>query len=351
MSGPRFDAIVVGAGLVGTATAYELGRAGARTLLVDRNDPGRATDAGAGILSPETAKRDDAAWTALVRAAGRHYDALLPHLPGDTGWARCGILELATRDTDVAAWEWVAERAGGAREISSDEARGMLPVLAPMLRALYHPAAARVDGRLLCASMRAAAQARGVEVRTASIDDVQDVDAASTVVIAGGAWTPGLARKFGVRLPVGPVRGQIMHLDVPEHDTSSWPIAQPVYGHYMVPWADRRVAVGATVEDAGFEAAVTAGGVQEILREALRVMPGLTSAHLRDVRVGLRPWSEDDLPIVGRLAAHPRVIVATGHGAHGLLLGPVTGKLVADLVADREPELDLVPFSPARFGA
>jgi len=149
-----FDVVVVGGGMVGTATAFELGRAGARTLLVDRADAGRATDAGAGILSPETAKRDDTAWVDLVRAAGRHYDELLPQLDGDHGWARCGILQLATRDTDVSAWEWVAEHATGATEISGDEARAMVPALGTIVRALHHPDAARVDGRLMCAALQ-----------------------------------------------------------------------------------------------------------------------------------------------------------------------------------------------------
>src|SRR6266478_2904892 len=129
-----FDAVVVGGGLLGTATAYHLVSAGARTLLVDRADAGRATDAGAGILSPETAKRDDTAWVDLVRAAGRHYDELLPQLDTDNGWAHCGILQLATRDTDLSAWEWVAERATGATEISADEARAMVPVLGKVVR-------------------------------------------------------------------------------------------------------------------------------------------------------------------------------------------------------------------------
>jgi D-amino-acid dehydrogenase len=144
-----------------------------------------------------------------------------------------------------------------------------------------------------------------------------------------------------------PIRGQIVHLDVPGHDTATWPIVQPVFGYYMVPWNDRRVAVGATVEDAGFEPHVTAGGVHEVLRETLRVMPGLASAQLREVRVGLRPASADDAPILGRVLDD--VYVATGHGANGLLLGPISGRLVADCVLDRESELDLAPFSPARF--
>jgi D-amino-acid dehydrogenase len=146
-----------------------------------------------------------------------------------------------------------------------------------------------------------------------------------------------------------PLRGQIIHLGVAAHDTATWPIVQPVFGYYMVPWADARVAVGATVEDAGFATDVTAGGMYEVLRETLRVMPGLAPATIREVRVGLRPVSADDTPILGALPGYPNVFVATGHGANGLLLGPVSGRLVADLVLGREPGVDLGPFSPGRF--
>jgi D-amino-acid dehydrogenase len=344
----RYDVAVIGGGLVGTTTAYELGRAGARTVLFDRADAGKATDAGAGILSPETAKRDDDAWTTLVRAAAIYYDELLPELDGDTGWARCGIVQLATRDTDVPPWESVAERATGAHEISPDEARAMVPVLGPVVRALHHPAAARVDGRLMCAAVRRAAEAHGVEVREQNVSDVRAVTA-DAVVIAGGAWTAHVAKQLDAHLPVGPVRGQIVHLDVPEHDTRAWPIVQPVYGHYMVPWADAHVAVGATVEEAGFDTSVTAGGVHEVLRESLRVMPGLVDARLREVRVGLRPWSLDDMPILGAVPGTTNVFVATGHGANGLLCGPISGAAVADVVLGKDPRIDLAPFSATRF--
>ena len=131
---------------------------------------------------------------------------------------------------------------------------------------------------------------------------------------------------------------------------------QPVFGYYLVPWADARVAVGATVEEAGFAADVTAGGVHEVLRETLRVLPGLATATLREIRVGLRPVSADDMPIIGRIpgtpaANEPDVYVCTGHGANGLLLGPVSGALVADMVCGRDPSVDLMPFAASRFVA
>lgn len=356
----KYDVVVVGGGIVGTATAFELGRSGTRTLLVDRADAGRATAAGAGILSPETAKREDPGWVELVLAAGRHYEDLIPRLDADHGWARCGVLQLATRKSDTKAWESVAERATGATEISAEAAHAMVPVLGTVLRALHHPRAARVDGRLICGALRRGAVGHGVTVRHGSVDEVRagpsaivvidgEEIAAEAVVIAGGAWTRSLGDQLGVQLPVDPRRGQIAHLGVAEHDTGAWPIVQQVYGHYMVPWADHRVAVGATVEDAGFADDVTAGGVNEIMREALRVMPGLGSATLGEVRVGLRPTSPDDAPLLGALPGIDNVFVATGHGAEGLLLGPISGKLVADMAQGRGSDLDLAPFSPARF--
>jgi D-amino-acid dehydrogenase len=354
----RYDVVVAGGGLVGVAAAYELGKRGARVLSCDRADPGRATDAGAGILSPETTERDDPAWVELCRRAGEHYDRLVGTLPGDVGFERCGILKLATRASDVPAFEWLAERAQGATEIAVEDAHSKVPVLGDVVRALWHERAARVDGRKIAATLRAAARHLGVEERRGSVEDVRAgaalVDgieiATDALVIAGGAWSRALGDRLGVGLPVGPVRGQILHLGVTGHETGTWPIVQPVFGYYMVPWPDAHVAVGATVEEAGFDPVATAGGVHEVLRETLRVMPGLSAATLGEVRVGLRPVSADDTPIIGRLPTHENVVVATGHGANGLLLGPLTGALVADLVQGTPPPMDLGPFSPARFG-
>lgn len=352
-----YDVAVVGGGIVGAATAFELGRAGARTLLVDRADPGRATDAGAGIVSAETAAIADPAFAALARAGADYYDELLPLLPADTGWDRCGLVLVATRDSDVPSWAEIAARAPGAREIDGAEARERCPALGEVVRALFHPHAARVDGRALAAALLAGARAHGVEVREGSVDGLAGIEAldARAVVVAGGAWSPALAGALGIDAPVLPIRGQIAHLDLPDTPgTGAWPMVQQVHGHYMVPWPGGRVVVGATVEDAGFAPTTTVAGVEEVMREAQRVLPGLAGAALRELRVGLRPWSTDGLPLLGVVADAPvtsTVVVAAGHGANGLMLGPLSGRIAADLALGRTPAADPAPFAPGRFSA
>jgi glycine/D-amino acid oxidase-like deaminating enzyme len=147
---------------------------------------------------------------------------------------------------------------------------------------------------------------------------------------------------------VRPVRGQIVHLEL-DADTGSWPVLQPIRSHYVVPFRGGRLALGATVEDVGFDARPTAGGLRQLFSEGLRVSPGLAHASFLEVRVGLRPVSDDDLPVIGAIPGAENAYVASGHGANGLLLGPVTGRVVADLVSGRRAPLDVTPFSPGRF--
>jgi D-amino-acid dehydrogenase len=118
----------------------------------------------------------------------------------------------------------------------------------------------------------------------------------------------------------------------------------------MVPWDDRRVVVGATRETgSGFQPRTTAAGVLEVLAEALRVAPGLASAAIREIRVGLRPASRDGLPILGPAPGIANLLLCTGHGAVGLQLGPYSGKVVAAMVARGAAESDLALFGLERF--
>lgn len=364
------DVVVVGGGLVGAATAYELSGAGVAVTLVDRRDAGRATDAGAGILSPETMGGMPAPFLDLADAAGAHYRTLIPSLAEagapDPQYAVCGALRIAFREIDD---EYYAANVDASRArhpdvlqaLDSDGARELFPPLAPVRAAVLNPRGARVDGRALVAALEFAAKRRGVEwihddvvriatdhERGAAVHTVNGTVPCGAVVIAGGAWTPTLAAEFGMRTGVRPVRGQIVHLQT-RVDTSTWPVLQPILSHYVVPWSDGRVCLGATVEDVGFDARPTAAGLQQLLSEGLRVSPGLADASFLEVRVGLRPVSDDDLPIIGALPGVANVFVATGHGANGLLLGPVTGRLITGLITGNAPFMDAAPFSPARL--
>ncbi len=380
------DVVVIGGGLVGTSLAYELVTAGADTVLIDRHDPGRATDAGAGILSPETNQDPDPGSFSFGLAAALHYPVLIDRLKADgaaeTGFSVTGSALVAERPGDDVAMDSAVALARSrcpdtVVEIDPGELTGHFPPLGPVRRALYNPVGRRVDGRVLNRALGQAGSGRGVQKIDASVVafdtdragstvrgvTTPDVTVATTaVVVAGGAWSDQMAALLGVRLPVVPLKGQIIHLALPDTDSRDWCIVQPVLGFYLVPWADGRVACGGTMEaHAGFDHRPTADGVHQLLRECLRTAPGLAQATVADIRVGSRPATPDSRPILGRLPGWSNVFVATGHGAEGLLLGPYSARLVAGCVLGQsavpEPGSSdnssdpLAICSPERFAA
>ena len=374
-----YDAIVVGGGIVGMSIGYHLACAGAKALLIDRADPGRATDAGAGILAPETNSRDAEAWFTFAEAAVGYYPELIQRLSGEqageTGYDVCGqLIVAATADEDAPFAEarrrvFERQRRRGTpppedlREVTLDEARALFPPLAPTRGALYFRHAARVDGRLLTTALRRAALARGLIIEQASVERLAIQSGAAAGVIAGGAryaadsvalatgaWSQSFAEQIGARIPIEPQRGQIIHLSLPGVETGQWPVVMGFHGHYMVAWPDNRVVVGATRETgAGFAPHTTAAGVREVLDEALRVAPGLATAEVREIRIGLRPASPDGLPLLGAAPAARNLYLAAGHGPTGLQLGPYSGKLVADLMLGRTIETDISALDVTRF--
>jgi D-amino-acid dehydrogenase len=272
--------------------------------------------------------------------------------------------------------ELVIRRAPGEiAEITPEEASSIFPPLGPVHRVLHAPASARVDGRGMAAALRQAATARGVVFVTGAAHGVLAGGAAAgngatrhveaieveghrnvtceAVVVAGGAWTAAAGEWLGTRLPVGPTKGQIVHLGVGA-DTEGWPIVQPLLTHYLVPWPGGRVACGGTFEaGAGFSVRVTAAGLHELLRECLTIAPGLDGSTYLETRVGLRPTSVDDRAVVGRLPGWGNAWVATGHGANGLLQGPYSARVLAHAMAGLAQPGDEPPlprsFDPGRF--
>ncbi len=379
---PSADVAVVGGGLVGSCVAYELAGAGARVALIDASLPGRASDAGAGIVSPETFTEPDPEWFAFGIAAARHLRSLVARLcedgsdPGRDAFAECGSLVVALAEhedpwfTEAAAL--VSARTPDVAEISTDEARAMFPPLGRLWRALHSPSAARVDGRMLRNSVRDACRRRDVTLvsmqatglerrgdRVTAVCGADEVVHCGALVLAGGAWAGGAAPWLGVPVPVTPTKGQIVHVSLDGTDQSGaagagsdrWPIVQPILNFYLVPWAGGRVACGGTFEpDAGFDVRPTAGGVRDLLRECVAIAPGLANATMLEVRVGLRPTSADDRPLLGPFPGFGNVHLCTGHGANGLLLGPYSAALVAAGVTGGAPPGEM-PYGMGRFGA
>jgi D-amino-acid dehydrogenase len=365
--------IVVGAGIVGAGTAYHLSVAGARVTLVDRADEGQATAAGAGIVCPWLSRGRDPARYALSSAGARYYPELIERLAADgrsdTGYARTGALALAGSEDEVRE---IAERArerrsgepavGEVTVLDPGEARRLFPPLRGDRPAVHVTGAARVDGRRLRDTLLAAAERHGAERRSGSARvtladggwtvrvDGDPVEA-DAVVLAAGAWAADALASPAGPLPVAPQRGQIVHLRLPDADTGGWPIVLPQSDHYLLAFEDSRIVVGATREaGSGFDHRVTAAGLREVLDEAISVAPGLADATVADVRVGFRPASLDERPLLGPVAGAPGVVVATGFGPTGLTMGPYASAVAADLALGRTPEIDLSPYDPSRAG-
>ena|SRR5437660_380957 len=372
------DVIVIGGGIVGASTAYHLARGGAQVTLIDRDWPGQATAAGAGIISPGTSLKPQAAFFPLAFRAVAYYEELLAHLAEDgeatTGYETVGLLHIATTPEEanrlpILLHLFQERQATGVKNlgeihlIDDQTARQLFPPLGITYGAIYTSGAARIDGRLMRDALRGAAQFRGAKIVMASqgaelIREGQRIGkvrvdgqtlTTDAVVIATGAWSGEYMETLGLTVPVYPQRGQILHLEYPE-ETGHWPIIQGFHSHYLLTFPGGRVVAGATREnDAGFEVRATVGGIHEDLYEALRVAPGLARANIHEIRVGLRPATPDGLPILGHIPGVENAFLATGHGPSGLQLGPYSGALIAELALGHQSAPDLAPFAVTRF--
>jgi D-amino-acid dehydrogenase len=363
-------AVIIGAGIFGASTAYHLAREGAEVLVLDAVHPGKATLAGAGIACPWVEDDTDADRYRLCVAGARYHREILARLDSqfgtDIGFAPVGALVLSD---DQARLERVeaqlrshvneAPEIGTVAPVSPSRAREMFPPLRDGLAGLSISGGARVDGKLLAATLLRAAVAARAEVRQDSatlrregdrvtcLDGSGNAIAADEIIVTAGAWAPHILRPIGIEHPVTLRRGQITHLGLNGVDTRNWPVVLPLNSHYFVPFDDSRIVVGATFEaGVGFDYRVTAAGQQEVLNKALAIAPGLADATVIETRIGFRPFGPTARPILGRVPGIDGLILGNGLAATGLTIGPWCGKLVADLALGRPSEMDLTPFAP-----
>jgi glycine oxidase len=250
--------------------------------------------------------------------------------------------------------------------ISAAETRRREPHLAGKLAgAVFSPEDTQVDNRKLAAALRIAAEAAGASIRehravsaissrAGRIDGVVLADgtkvAADMVVLAAGAWSRGIAGLAPeLRPPVRPIKGQMLALRM----EAAAPLLSHVVwapGAYLVPRQDGRLLIGATVEEKGYDASLTAGGILTLLEAAWRAVPAVEELPIDEMWVGHRPGSRDDAPILG---AGPieGLVYATGHHRNGILLTPITADAIARLVLDGVAEPAIRPFGIERFGS
>ncbi|WP_281397306.1 NAD(P)/FAD-dependent oxidoreductase [Heyndrickxia vini] len=364
--------IVIGSGIVGASTAYHLARKGAEVIIIDKQHEGQATAAGAGIVCPWISRVDDQDFYTLAKGGACYYPSLVSQLEEDgecnLGYGLVGALavsededELNIIEQKVRARRKENPEVGEVRRLSAEEARQLFPPLREDLQAVHVTGAARVDGRLLRDALIRGAKKHGAHSYTgiaklelknekvigAYVND--ELISADAVVITAGAWAPELLSPHGIDIPVEPQRGQIVHLQLPDQDTSKWPVILPQSSHYLVSFDDSRVVVGATRETgSGFDYRVTAAGLKEVLHEALHVAPGLSEGTLQEVRIGFRPAGQDILPYLGPIPALKGIVIANGLGASGLTMGPYVGSLAANLAMGEDMEIDITAYNPLR---
>ena len=332
------DIAIIGGGIIGLAIASRLVDRGADVTVFDGGDEG-AWHVAAGMLAPGgESEHEDPRLIRLFERSAELWPGFAAGLGVDVGYDDTGTLGLAMTADDVAERSrlWTGQQLPLLRP---SELRELEPALSPRVRlGAFARAERQVDPRKVVAALR---DRLGSRVVTKRVDSLSDVEA-RTVVVAAGCGTAALTG-----LPVRPVKGQVLRLRG-EPGLLRHVLDAAVDGRevYLVPRADGEVVVGATQEERT-DRQVTAGGVHELLRAALDLVPALAEFELTETTVGHRPGSPDNAPLLGRL--DERVIVAAGHFRNGILLTPVTAELVADLVLTGEADPMLADFSPRRF--
>jgi glycine oxidase len=376
MTGQRdrgFDAIFVGGGVIGLSSAWRAARRGARVCVLEAERPASgATGVAAGMLAPA----GEASWgeedlLSLNLESLRRWPGFAEELERasgiEAGFAQRGALHVAL-DRDEA--ESLRRRYELHRRLGLDSewltgggCRKLEPGLATGVRGGAHvPGEASVDPRRVVAGLLAALDQDGVPVHAGARvvsagrgDGVWHLDTAdgrsfsgAAVVLAAGCWSGQLDWiPQEARPPVRPVKGEIVTL----RGSVDQPVCERIVAGdrvYMVPRADGRLIVGATVEEKGFDATVTAGGVHELLREGYRLLPEIAELELAETTAGLRPGTPDNAPLIGSSATE-RLLVATGHFRNGVLQAPLTADCIAALLSGEQAPIDLTPFSPERF--
>lgn len=365
------EILIIGGGLIGLSIARELHQKGFSTItILERGETGKeASFAAAGMLAPnaETDKADD--FTDFCTESLSLYEQFSTNLLEETGvdieLDRNGTLFLAFTDEDVKEirhrFEWQKKAGLAVEHLRAEDARKIEPFISPdVYEALLFPNDWQVENRKLLHALEKYAEIYGIKVRNHTevknllVENKKIVGAetetekfyAQAVILAGGAWS-SFFKTVNLQIPeIKPIRGQMLAFH-----TAKRLFQKVIYSSrgYLVPRADGRIIIGATVEDAGFDKTVNEFDI-EILREnAIEIAPSLANLQIHENWAGLRPFAADGLPVLGSFPQVENFFIATAHYRNGILLAPLTAKLIANQLAENADSKYLKAFSPQRF--
>lgn len=366
------EVLIIGGGIIGLSIARELHKKGLRKItILERGKIGKeASHAAAGMLAPhaETDKLDDFYY--FCDESNKLYPRFAAELLDETGvdieLDREGTLYLAFNENDVREirrrFEWQKSAGLQIEHLSAQETRQLEPFVSPdVLESLFFPNDWQVENRKLLHALekycefnkikiieqtRAAEllieNGKAIGVKTAFNDFFAD-----TIISATGAWS-ALIRNYLSPNEIKPIRGQMISFQ-----TAKRLFSKVIYSPrgYLVPRADGRVLVGATVEDVGFEKTVTDEGIEFLRENAFEIAPSLMNLPISEKWCGLRPFAADGLPILGSFPRVENFFTATAHYRNGILLAPLTAKILTEKIAENRDSVYLKVFSPDRFSS
>jgi glycine oxidase len=350
-----WDVIIIGAGIIGLSLAIELRKKGATVLVVERGEPGREASYAAGGMLVGCSAETPELLQPLAIASARMYPEFVHELQVESG------IFVDLREQGAIVFpppEHVYERPGlSLKNLLPAALAELEPALADHEQPAFYLQERSVDPRALASALLHAARKRGVDI--SSGDEVTSVNiargravgvttnktsfAATTIVNCAGAWSGQIAPHA---FPTRPVKGQMLYLVSRSRDLLKHVIRSPEV--YVVPRSDGRILVGTTLEEAGFDKRTDPDTIQRLYRAAVALIPALKDVRILEDWAGLRPGTPDGLPILGETET-PGYYVATGHFRDGILLAPVTAKIMACVIAGQKPEFDISAFSAARL--
>ncbi len=373
------DVLIIGGGIIGLAIAIELKWRGAKVTVVSRNFSAAATHAAAGMLAPSAEKIPEGPMNDLCRRSlflYHDWTRKLEEFTGlNTGFWSCGILAPIYEETgrqgrqgrgglgdafpSPPLLDHDPTTSSPAYWLDREAIHQHQPGLGKeVVGGWWYPEDAQVDNRALAQALVTAAQSVGVELKEGiTVEGItqqqQQVIGVQTnageicaehYVLAAGAWSSKL-----LPLPLRPIKGQMLSVRVPE-SVPELPLARVLYGQeiYIVPRRDQRIIIGATSEDVGFTPHNTPSGIQTLLERAIRLYPQLQHYPIQELWWGFRPTTPDELPILGTSSCK-NLTFATGHYRNGILLAPITAKLIAELIWEQKSDPLLTQFNYSRF--